>query len=487
MKNYKQKGDFIKLTAESNISSGDIVSQSGFVGIAANSCDTGELVTLLLDGVFELPTTEAVLVGQDVYLSGSSVSPYAVGQRVGTCIDSGTTSALIRLNSGSVSDYVEVRSKYDLPAPVAGVITLEPKAYFIVGTVDLEGDRVVTSGSTTIFGTSSETSYLTSTGLDSALALITSQYTLAMQFLSISNVAKAIDINGTANPPVALDWTGLNFLNVPTIGKITTCDNFVYTKGAFLNSKGMIFEGVHGTIAFNNSLFSGDGLAGDLIRVSDGTIVNRRFRIIYSAVVSFGDTQGINVENTVNFPNESFILDTVNFSGRSANAVEYLPGVDSDDNRALFVNCTGVINTAVNGQMYMRGNVTATTISNTTDYFKVAGVTIPSDDNSKYTHANNRLTNAAAISRKFKIECILSFNSGNNNVCEFGFFDSKLNAVREPSKTEATANASGRAENVALACVVQHSVGNYIEIWCRNTSAATNITVTSMNVIITEI
>ena len=97
------------------------------------------------------------------------------------------------------------------------------------------------------------------------------------------------------------------------------------------------------------------------------------------------------------------------------------------------------------------------------------------------------MTNEALVSRKFLVQASLSFSAGANNVCEFGFYDSELSAVRTPSRTKSTANSAGRAENVSFMCVVEHQLNDYIEIHAKNTSASTNITVTDMNVLITEI
>ena len=135
----------------------------------------------------------------------------------------------------------------------------------------------------------------------------------------------------------------------------------------------------------------------------------------------------------------------------------------------------------------MQNNATATVVSATNTFYKVLGTTTASADNSKYTMTNNRLTNNANISRKYLIQCVLSFSSGATHVCEFGFYDSKLGAIRTPSRTKSTANTGGRAENVAFACVVQHSNGDYLEIHCANNTSAQNITVSDMNFLITEI
>lgn len=400
-----------------------------------------------------------------------------------TCSNNAAINAIVSLiqaasgEPAQLGNWVFVSSASDFPSPVLGVITLEADTtYVITGHIDLNGARLVTSGSTTLVGGSSETSSITSTGLVGTL--ITSAYTLAMQYLTVKDVATAISINSES---ATIDWTGVNFENVASVGIVDNCANFVFSKGAFLNSKGLVFKTSVQTIAFDNSLFTAS--SGTIIEIQSSCTVSRRFRVIYSAFVVTGTAVAINVDAAASVPTESFILDTVNFSGGST----YLGGLNHTSNDSLFVNCTGITNTAVNGQLYMQANVTPTVIAVQNVYYKVAGTTAASADNSKYTHSDNRLTNEAVIARKYFIICTLSFNSGNNDVCEFGFYDSKLGGIRLPSRVKSTANNVGRAENVTFMCVVQHSIGDYLEIWAMNTSAANNITVTSMNFVITEI
>lgn len=379
-------------------------------------------------------------------------------------------------------EIVFVNSLFDLPTASGGVITLADNVtYFFTTNLDLNGNRLVGGSNTTLIGGSSENCTLTSTGLGVGVPLFTTEYTTPIRHISFKDIDTALSIDGNSRT-VALDWTGVNFVNVPNVGTINTCDNWIFTKGAFLNSKGLTFTGTVGTIGINSSIFVGDGSAGSLIELDASCVVTRRFRTIYSAVVAFGSTVAIDVNASATIPTEGFILDTVNFSGGGT----YLGGIDNTSNKSLFIRCVGVVNTSVNGQMYMQDNATATTITDTTSFVKVAGTTIASADNEKYTHSDNRLTNNATIERKYLIQCTLSFNAGNNNVCEFGFYDSKLGAIRTPSRTKATANSAGRAESVTFNCVVQHSDTNYIEIHAKNTSAITDITVTDMNVVITE-
>jgi hypothetical protein len=383
---------------------------------------------------------------------------------------------------GSIANvYNFISKKSDLPSAVNGVITLlDSVTYYFTTIVDLLGDRIVCGQNTVILGASSENCYLKSTGLSSSTALITSVYSLPIRNISFTH-GTVFNLDGDG-VTTALDWFGINFVDCATVGTIKDYSNFVMTDSAFLNSSGMTFDGTIGTIAFGNCLFD-TSTSGTAITLTSTLTVSRRFRIIYSSFVTLSGETSINVSSSATISDERYILDTVNFSGGGT----YITGVDQTSNKSLFTNCVGITNTAVNGQLYMQNNATATVISSTNTFYKVLGTTTASADNSKYSHSNNRLTNNATISRKYLIQCVLSFTSGSTHVCEFGFYDSKLGAVRTPSRTKATSNAGGRAENVSFACVVSHSNNDYLEIWCSNNTSAQNLTVTDMNFVITEI
>jgi hypothetical protein len=377
-------------------------------------------------------------------------------------------------------NFIFVNSLNDLPNPSGGVITLLANTtYFICTEIDLDGDRLVCGANTTIIGGSSENCRIKSTGL-TGTALITSVYSLPLRNITIeADIALDLDGDGTTT---ALDWFGVNFTDCGSVGTIKDYTNFIMADSAFLNSGDLTFDGTIGTIGISQCLF--DCSATNTVFILPATLtITRRFRVIYSSFVIGSGETGINVNASATIPTESYILDTVNFSG----AGTYLAGLDHTSNDSLFINCKGITNSAVNGQLYMQGNATATTVSATNTFYKVAGTTTASADNSKFSHSNNRLTCDAVISRKYLIQANLSFTAGNNNVCEFGFYDSQLVGMRTPSKTKSTANGAGRAEGVTFFCVLQMSSGDFLEIHAANTSAITNITVEQLNFVITEI
>lgn len=379
-----------------------------------------------------------------------------------------------------LNNFIFVQSLSDLPNPISSVINLEAnKTYYFTTEIDLLGNRLVGGANTTILGASSEVSVLTSTGLGVGIPLLSSIYTTPIRHIAINNVDTAVGFDGTSNPSdMALDWTGINFVNVPNIGTIKKASNFIFDKGAFLNSKGLNFDGTIGTVALNNSLFSGDGLAGNILEVLSTCTITRRFRATYSSVIATSSTIGINVSNTASIPVESYILDTINFSGGGT----YLSGVAVTDNKTLFINCKGIANTNEVSQYYMNGNVTTTTIGATNTPTKVLGTTTSASITQKFTNTNNRAAYVGSLTRQFIITATLSLESGNNN--QIGCYIAKNGSVSLDSEVYGTTSGTGRAENITIQTLVELSTNDYIEIYVENSTAISNILVTDLNVIV---
>ena len=381
----------------------------------------------------------------------------------------------ITIGSG---DIVFVTAKSDLPTPVSNVITLANNiTYYFTTTVDLLGDRLVGGENTVILGASSENSRITSTGLGVGIALFTTEWTTPIRHVTFQDVDTALDIDGSVNSPLALDWTGVNFLNVPNIGLIDTADNFIYSKGAFLNSQNLQFDGSHGTIGIDNSIFVGSGSAGNILDILSTCTITRRFRLIYSSMVVFGSSVGINVNSSATIPTEGYILDTINFSGGGT----YLSGVSYTDNKTRFVNSKGIDNTAEIGNYYMTNNATATTISTVDTPVKASGTTTANAINQKFTHTDNRLTYVGALIRDFQVTATISLTSGNNKV--IGVYVAKNGTVITSSEMYSTTSGSGRAESLTCQTILELNENDYVEIWVENSSNSDDITVEYINVI----
>jgi hypothetical protein len=110
------------------------------------------------------------------------------------------------LEDMAIDNIIYIEKLADLPTPSSSVITLQAnKTYIIAGNIDLVGNRLVAGGVCNIVGLSSETSFLTSTGLANGVPLITSIYTIVLEKITFKDVDTCIAINGNTNL-VALDW-----------------------------------------------------------------------------------------------------------------------------------------------------------------------------------------------------------------------------------------------------------------------------------------
>ena len=378
-------------------------------------------------------------------------------------------------------NFIVINVKADFPTPVGGVITLAAgKSYFITAPIDLTGDRLETAGVLDIVGTSSETASLTSTGLADGVPLLTSRWTLPIRAITFRDVHTAfyIDDDAGAGAPLALDWLGVNFTNVTVVGEIGDVANFIYDTGAFLGSQGLTFTGDVDTVAFSNSLFQGDGSAANIISIESTATFSRRFRMIYSSVVAFGSSVGINADAGATIPVDAYILDSVNFSGGST----YAAGVQGDDNKSRWIECRGVRNSAAISSYYMNGNATATTIAVVNTPVKAAGTTTSSAITQSFTNTDNRATYTGVIQRDFKVSAVMSVTSGNNN--QVGVYIAKNGAVVAESEIFVTTNAGGRAEGAVCQAIIEAVTDDYIEIFVENATGTTNITATELNVIV---
>jgi hypothetical protein len=387
-----------------------------------------------------------------------------------------------------VVDFIFVGSTNDLPAPVNGIINLKDNyTYFFTTTVDLQGSRLVAGQNTTILGGSSENSRIKSTGISTTTALLSSRYSIPIRNITLE-APLALNLDATGIAGQAIDWFGVNFTNCAKVGIISSYNNFIFLDGAFLSSQDLTFDGTTGTIGFNQCLFSADfGIGGTrpILKIADTANITRRFRATVNSFVVPSGMVAISVGSSVTIPDEALILDTCNFSGPGS----YLEGdaTDLTGTKPLFTNNRGISNTFVTGQIYMSGNNTQTSIASTDTWTKVAGITTDTGETAKFVASDNRLTCIAVVEREYAVSTSISFRCEASNNVKFGFYDSRLGAVRSPSQIKHTSSVGELHQVTVIDLVTQFNTGNYIELHCKNLDSTTPITVEYMNMIVHEV
>lgn len=412
-------------------------------------------------------------------------------------LSDGSTPGGVTISGGSggssdiPEEFVFVSTKSDLPSAVGGVITLEDNyTYFFTSTVDLLGDRLVAGNNTTILGGSSENCRIKSTGISTTNALLSSVYSLPLRNITLE-APYAINLVAS-NPSVhALDWFGVNFTNCAKVGIISSYNNFILLDGAFLNSQDLTFDGTMGTVGFNQCLFSGNfGLGGtkSILNFSDSFNCTRRIRItVCSFVVPSGYT-GITVQDGISFSQpESFILQTCNFSGPGTKVgVSTHTNIDGPD--TFFEGNRGIDNTFVIGQYYMKDNATQTSFASTNTYTKIVGVTTTSNaTNSKFIHTDNRLTCSAGIERQYLTQVSATVVASVSTNCSIAIYDSSDgNGILESSALTFECIA-GVPVVVHITDVHKHILNDYAEVHISNIEGTDPVTVTSLNVLVTQL
>jgi len=373
-----------------------------------------------------------------------------------------------------------VDSPAKMPAPVAGVITLDPDtAYVIVGTVDFNGLRIVGSENSVMYGFSPEYSILKSTGFDdTGGAFITTEFSLPCNYLAFHDFSgqRVLDIDGTGND-AAFDWYGINFVNCQNIGTIANVSNFIGDTFGIIESCGLTFDGSIGTIAFSNSIFT--CFDGSTILSFPATLtITRRFRVIYSSFVVTAPGIGIDFSASATAPTEGYILDTINFSGGGT----YISGVNSSSNIAMFILCRGISNSATRAEYYMTGNSTATNITVADTFQKLAGTTVAGSSVSKFTvSTSNRATYDGALTELFLVCCSVSFDTVNNKTY---FIKLAKNGVIQSAQSIVRGRNTTNLE-CSLFELVELSTGDYIEIWVASDTTG-NTLATDLNLVITR-
>lgn len=375
---------------------------------------------------------------------------------------------------------VPVRQKSDLPAPVAGVITLTNNAaYWFMASVDLTGDRIVCGTNSVLMGNSSSATTLTSTGL--AGALITSSSSLRISEMGLSAPTGSLfSLNDGLAGGLILSNISVN--DTPTLGTVQNYGNVVITECTFLNSANLTVDGTVASFVVETSLW--DGRAGQtMITVPASAIISRRFRFLYSVfTINPGET-GINFSASATIPDESYILDNVNFSGGGT----YLAGVTNTSNKASFFACVGITNTSAIAQYYMTGNATATVIGATGTFVKAAGTTIPvSALQQKFNLATaNRAQYTGASAAAFRVNVFASMQSGNNQALRMRVAVNGTTLAESSVGFQTT--GSGDASNIGTQALVSLNPNDYIEIFVTNDTATTNITVRDLNCTVTRL
>ena len=143
------------------------------------------------------------------------------------------------------------------------------------------------------------------------------------------------------------------------------------------------------------------------------------------------------------------------------------------------------------GNVFMVGNSTPTVVSNTTNFFKIAGTTTDNSElNYEFTTAvTNRLVYSGTTTKTFKVSAIATVSCDHgSHVMEIGLYSSALAAVDADTVGRVMIQA-GASKPTQICCeaIFSMATGAYIELHLRGVESAESYIVSNLNIIIAEI
>ncbi len=435
--------------------------------------------TINANSMLELESTNKGFLPPRVALNSyTSTAPMTATVAEGTLVysDGGTlpdgyyywnSSRWVMLRIGR-DNYVLVKSAADLPAPVAGVITLVSGIeYEINGTITLS--TPINLNNCTVKGDDSSNDKLIYTGAGS---LFTGNKTGSLRYLTLTAASGSIfniDALSTAQNMLVQNCF---IIGCNSVGTITGVGGTVFfsTVAYFSNTNGITLQNDN-NVVLNNMLWD-----------ASNSNIYERFIGTFNVIQLLG---GDRLTTSVNSATALHISGITSLNAGSAKVIMFIGTgtyVTGTFTNAWEVEATG-LNTqkdgVAGGNMYITVPV-ATTFASAATPVKALGTTA-SSNLYRVTHpTNNRLTYVGSKTRAFMISSSMSITQPNSNRY-FSFYIAKNGVVIPESRQDVKVVNSTDQVSLTLSCWATLAPNDYVEVWVENQSAITTLTIQTLN------
>jgi hypothetical protein len=409
------------------------------------------------------PLTAPIPVGMLVYSTGGTITD-------GFYVWSGTKWLNLLTNINQRNNFVLVKSAADLPAPVAGVITLASNTlYEINGTIVLTSK--INLNNAWLRGADAINDKLIYMG---AGELFTGSAGGNVRFLTLAapNAGTKVFNLDAAGANVNFILQNCYIGSSNNVGNIKNFGGtvFLQTVGFLGNTNGITFEN-DSIVLLNNTLWDKNGsntyqkFIGNfgVIQMVTGAM---EMNVANSAV-------GIDVSGITNVRVAD--LKSVTFAGNGT----YKVGSFSKDWEVESEGLDTEKDDVASGNMYV-STTAATAFSALNVPTKVLGTTSSASLFRVTTSGNNRLIYSGKKTRRFQVICSLTGTQGATNII-YAFYIAKNGSILNESKQVVKFANSSDQQSVNVCCTVQLATNDYIEVWVENKTNTTALTVQSLN------
>lgn len=385
-----------------------------------------------------------------------------------------------------------VRTAADLPAAVAGVRTIPNTArgIWLLASVALGTDRIVVPDTFEIIGLGG-----TATGLTTANAspLVTGKRLILRDVGLANSAGPAVRIAGTiANDPAAsLRGSGALMVGASASGvvQVHNADFVTFRDSAWTQSSGVGLRLTGGVRAgfIDGCFIRNNAAAFTGFQIPGGGAATITDRVLIHGCGFDLASGGVGVDaDAAALSDEALHLEVNVFPDPATPGVGTpITGVDANDPECHFAGNLNLENTHVRGVVTMAvDNSTPTTITNTTDYFKLAGTTVLADASLFDSPAAGTLRCLAPGRTRVRLTAYLSLVTSSPNQDLLTLFaittGNGLGATTLLTAFDqegVTGGASGlRINALSFQAVVTLDRYDWIDVRVRNLTGANNVT-----------
>lgn len=389
------------------------------------------------------------------------------------------------------SSVLTVQQESDLPAAVSGVITIpagtiiraDGSFTFTTGTSILAEANVIILG----FDRNRD-KWTFNTAGKAALTVTTNPGTFRLEDICViqsSATGAILDMDDTNADRITLSRFVAVGSNGPGIA-IAAADINIDALDLQGVSTGLTFTG-GGTVGVVDGALISQSVGGSGNACIDlGTSANKWVFLRFASMLVITASGGVGLNGAATngnmFDSDSTgDMDRVTFVG----AGTYLSGVTVDDLQWLMANCKGIQNSEFIGGYSMTGNATATVISSSGTFVKIAGATTEGVVHRMNMSANNEMTIDRNDLATYSVRAVGSLVKGSASAveCLFQIFadtGSGFVAVSPPMSAQVT----NRETNIFCEVIADLTATDSIDVRISNEDTTANITVTALNVVL---
>lgn len=407
------------------------------------------------------PLTGTVPEAMQVYSSGGSLQN-------GLYTWNGSQWMRMLTSADARNNFVIVQSTANLPAPVGGVITLvSGTMYQINGTITLSSQ--INLNGCKIAGLDAVNDKLVYTGTSS---LFTGSTTGSIEFLTLTAASGSvfnISASGAAENLILENSYIVGCSSVGTIqGVGGTCyfSNVAY----FYNTNGVTFQ--------NDSIVLQYNLMWDVSNHNTYEKYIGKFSVVQimgggREVSSTNSATGLNISGITGITNGD--LKVALYVGTGT----YVTGTFSNNWEVEADNLTTQEDAVATGNVYLTSAAsTSFTAANTPT--KISGTTTSTDLFRVTSPSSNRLTYAGRKTRTFRVIAAVSGSPGGSSQV-YDFYIAKNGVIVSESLQEIKLTNTTDEQSATISCDVSMAPNDYIEVWVKNTTSTSALTVQSLN------